>query len=199
MPRGGSPLARRPALRWAAGSVFRRRGSSRSRPACSSRPPRARLAPASARRGQNGLRLGGTFDMRARNPSRMPPNTSKSAAIWREERPLAAPHIKRRAQSHRVSGEKGPAPDARRAKRPTARVLWQHSSRASAPACACAGRCLAQKSQHPHLPADGNRKAPPGCREGGRKAASGWWSATVWYRNVRGAGNEPAPRPKGQP
>ena len=26
MPRGGSPLARRPALRWAAGSVFRRRG-----------------------------------------------------------------------------------------------------------------------------------------------------------------------------
>ena len=133
MPRGGSPLARRPALRWAAGSVFRRRGSSRSRPARSSRPPRARLAPASARRGQNGPRLGGMFDMRARNPSRMPPNTSKSAAIWREERPLAAPHIKRATQSHGVSGEKDLAPSAGRAKRPTARVLWQR------PPCGSAG------------------------------------------------------------
>ena len=129
MPRGGSPLARRPALRWAAGSVFRRRGSSRSRPARSSRPPRALSPPASARRGQNGPRLGGTFDMRARNPSRMPPNTSKSAAIWREERPLAAPHIKRATQSHGVSGEKDLAPSAGRVKHPTARVLWRRRPR----------------------------------------------------------------------
>ena len=40
---------------------------------------------------QNGPRLGGMFDTRARNPSRMPPNTSKSAAIWREERPSPPP------------------------------------------------------------------------------------------------------------
>ena len=134
MPRGGISPGPSSGLALGGGLCFPDDAVPPTRgPARPSRPPWACLEPASARCCQNGPRLGGMFDMRARSPSRMPPNTSKSAAIWREERPSSPLHIKRAIQSHGFSGEKDLAPGAGRAKHPTARVLWQ------LPPCGSAG------------------------------------------------------------
>ena len=137
MPRGGISPGPSSGLALGGGLCFLDDAVPPTRgPARPSRPPWARSAPASARRCQNGPRLGGMFDMRARSPSRMPPNIVKSAAIWREERPSLRLHIKRATQSHGVSGEKDLAPGAggqtpNRPRFVAAPALWQRRRRAA--------------------------------------------------------------------